>query len=103
MNSEIELKQLKQEIEALKQQVALLTGPDKIPTYQYSKIRDIELKKLFEIEQNLDKQIFFKWFNHQIEIDNSVEVFLNDLIAENESLVERYNEEDLKIYLISPL
>lgn len=32
-----------------------------------------------------------------------MEVFLNDLIAENESLVERYNEEDLKIYLISPL
>jgi hypothetical protein len=48
-------------------------------------------------------QIFFKWFNNQIEINNSVEVFLNDLIAENESLVERYNEEDLKIYLISPL
>jgi len=30
-------------------------------------------------------------------------MFLNDLIAENESLVERHYEEDLKIYLISPL
>ncbi len=87
MNSEIELKLLK-EIEELKGKVRLLEGKDEnqIPTYQYSKIRDTELKKLFEIKQNLDKQIFFKWFNNQIEIDNSVEVFLNDLIAENESL-----------------
>lgn len=105
MNSEIELKQLKKEIKELKKQVAILKGEDEnqIPTYQYSKIRDIELKKLFEIKQNLDKHIFEQWFNNQIEIDHSVEVFLNNLIAENESLVERYHEEDLKIYLISPL
>jgi len=105
MNSEIELKRLKKEIEELKQQVATLKGQDKtqIPTYQYSKIRDTELKKLFEIKQNLDKSIFEQWFNNQIEIDNSVEAFLNDLIAENESLVERYYEEDLKVYYIIPL
>ena len=104
MNSEIELKLLK-EIEELRQEVNLLKGGDenKIPTYQYSKIRDTELKKLFEIEPNLNKQIFFKWFNNQIEIDHSVEVFLTDLIAENESLVERYHEEDLKVYQIIPL
>jgi len=54
MNSEIELKQLKKEIEELKQQVATLKGEDKtqIPTYRYSQIRDTELKKLFEIEKN---------------------------------------------------
>ncbi len=104
MNSEIELKLLK-EIEELRKEVNLLKGKDenKIPTYQYSKIRDTELKKLFEIEKNLDKQIFFKWFNNQIEIVNEVEVFLNDLIAENESLVETYSEEDLKVNFIVPI
>jgi len=104
MNSEIELKLLK-EIEELKRKVRLLEGKDEnqIPTYQYSKIRDTELKKLFDIKQNLDKQIFFKWFNNQIEIDKSVEVFLNNLIVENESLVECYYEEDLKVYYIIPL
>ncbi|HEW97497.1 MAG TPA: hypothetical protein ENF37_02485, partial [Beggiatoa sp.] len=104
MNSEIELKLLK-EIEELKRKVRLLEGKDEnqIPTYQYRKIRDTELKKLFEIKQNLDKHIFEQWFNNQIEIDNSVEVFLNNLIAENESLVERYYEEDLKVYYIIPL
>jgi hypothetical protein len=102
MNSEIELKLLK-EIEELKKQVAILTGKDKIPTYQYSKIRDTELKKLFEIKQKLDDHVFDEWFLNQIEIDNSVEVFLKDLIAENESLVERYHEEDLKVYYIIPL
>ena len=51
----------------------------------------------------LKGHVFDEWFNYPIEIDNSVEEFLNHLIAENESLVERYHEEDLKIYLISPL
>ncbi len=105
MNSEIELKQLKKEIKELKKQVALLKGEDEnqIPTYQYSKIRDTELKKLFEIKQKLDDHVFDEWFLNQTVIDNEVEVFLTDLIAENKSLVERYYEEDLKIYLISPL
>ncbi len=59
MNSEIELKLLK-EIEELKQQVATLNGQYKpqIPTYQYSKIRDTELKKLFEIKQELYDHAF---------------------------------------------
>ena len=104
MNSEIELKLLK-EIEELRKEINILKGEDenKIPTYQYSKIRDTELKKLFEIKQNLDDQVFEEWFNYPIEIDDSVEVFLTNLIAKNKSLIERYNEEDLKIYLISPL
>ncbi len=104
MNSEIELKLLK-EIEELRREVNILKGQDEnqIPTYQYSKIRDTELKKLFEIKQKLNDHVFDEWFLNQIEIDNEVEVFLNDLIAENKSLVERYYEEDLKIYLISPL
>jgi len=104
MNSEIELKLLK-EIKELKKQVALLKGEDEnqIPTYQYSKIRDTELKKLFEIKQKLDDHVFDEWFLNQIEIVNEVEVFLTDLIAENKSLIERYNEEDLKVYYIIPL
>jgi len=54
MNSEIELKLLK-EIEELRKEVNLLKGKDEnqIPTYRYSKIRDTELKKLFEIEQQV--------------------------------------------------
>jgi len=48
MNSEIELKQLKKEIEELKQQFATLKGQDKtqIPTYRYSQIRDDSVKKV---------------------------------------------------------
>ena len=105
MNSEMELKQLKQEIKELKKQVALLKGEDdnQIPTYQYSKIRDTELKKLFEIKQKLNDHVFDEWFLNQIEIVNEVEVFLTDLIAENKPLIERYNEEDLKVYYIIPL
>jgi hypothetical protein len=104
MNSEIELKLLK-EIEELKRKVRLLEGKDEnqIPTYQYSKIRDTELKKLFEIKQKLDDHLFDEWFNFPIEIDSSVEVFLTDLIKKNKFLVECYYEEDLKVYYIIPL
>jgi hypothetical protein len=101
MNSEIELKLLK-EIEELKKQVAILTGK-KIPTYQYSKIRNTELKKLFEIEKNLDQSIFDEWFLNQIEIDHSIEMFLTDLIEDNKSLIETYSEEDLKVNFIVPI
>jgi len=104
MNSEIELKLLK-EIEELKRKVRLLEGKyeNQIPTYQYSKIRDTELKKLFEIEQNLDGGIFDEWFNYPIKIDSSVEEFFKELIADNKPLIERYSEEDLKVNFIVPI
>lgn len=104
MNSKIELKLLK-EIEELKRKVKSLEGKDEtqIPTYQYSKIRDIDLKKLFDIEQNLDNSIFDEWLNNKIEINNEIEVFLKDLIDDNKSLIERYGEEDLKVNFIVPI
>jgi hypothetical protein len=104
MNSKIELKLLK-EIEELKRKIKSLEGKDEalIPTYQYSKIRDIDLNKLFDIEQNLDNSIFDEWLNNKIEIDNEIEVFLKDLIDDNKSLIERYGEEDLKVNFIVPI
>jgi hypothetical protein len=104
MNTKIELKLLK-EIDELKRKFRILEGKDEnqIPTYQYSKIRDIDLKKLFDIEQNLDNNIFNDWLNNKIEIDNSIEVFFKELIEDNKSLIERYSEEDLKIHFIVPI
>jgi len=103
MNTDIAL--LSKEIEELKRKFSILEGKDKsqIPTYQYSKIRDTELKQLFEIEQNLDNCIFDKWFNNTIEIDDSITTFLKDLIEDNKSLIDRYSEEDLKINFIAPI
>jgi len=101
MNSEIELKQLKKEIKELKKQVALLKGEDenKIPTYQYSKIRDTELKKLFEIEKNLSPTIFNNWFNNDICLTEDTVRYLQKLIEKNSGLIEDYYEEDLSILL----
>ena len=92
-------------IDELKRKVKILEGKDEtlIPTYQYSKIRDIDLKKLFEIEKNLDESIFDEWLNNDLEIDNSIEVFLKDLIEDNKSLIESYGEEDLKVNFIVPI
>ena len=102
MNSEIELKLLK-EIEDLKKQVAILMGKDEIPTYQYSKIRDAELKKLFEIEKKLSPLIFNSWFNNDIRLTEDIVRYLQQLIEQNSGLIEDYNEEDLKVYHIIPL
>ena len=105
MNTELELLKLLKEIEELKRKVNILEGKDEnqIPTYQYSKIRDIDLKKLFDIEKNLDDSIFDEWLNNQIEIDNSIEVFLKGLIEDNKSLIDSYSEEDLKVNFIVPI
>jgi len=104
MNTEIELKLLK-EIEELKRKFNILEGKDnnQIPTYQYSKIRDVDLRKLFDIEKKLSKNIFDNWFNNDICLTTDIVVYLQELIEQNSGLIDDYNEEDLKIYLISPL
>jgi len=104
MNNEIESMLLK-EIEELKKQVADLKGKDenKIPIYQYSKIRDIDLKTLFDIEKKLSQDVFNNWFNNDICLTEDIVMYLQQLIEQNSGLIDDYNEEDLKIYLISPL
>ncbi len=104
MNSQVELVLLK-EIEELKRKVTLLedNAAQKIPVYQYSKIRDSDLKALFEIEKNLDDRIFNAWFSNNFVIDFATESFLNDLIVDNKYLIDSYSEEDLKINFIAPI
>jgi hypothetical protein len=41
--------------------------------------------------------------NNKIEIDNSIKMFLKDLIDDNKSLIETYGEEDLKVNFIVPI
>ncbi len=104
MPSDIEL-QLLQEIEKLKAKVQQLENKDQdtIPIYQYSKIRDVELKKLFTINKNLNKKIFEQWFDNKIEIDDLTERFLTNLLEDNKDLIDSYSEEDLKIKFIAPI
>jgi len=104
MQSELEL-QLLREIEALKLKVRLLEQKEgvQLPTYQYSKIRDTDLKALFTIEQKLDAKKFDAWFQARIEIDPAIVAFLQGLLDENIALIERYSEEDLKVNFIVPL
>jgi hypothetical protein len=104
VTEEIELRLLK-EIESLKQEIRIIKGEiqNSKPIYQYSKIRDSDLESLFEIEKNLDKAIFNSWFEHAITVDNSTELMFIELIAENESLIDSYSEEDLKVNFLVPI
>lgn len=104
MTAERELKLLR-EIEALKQEIKIIKGENQEtkPTYQFSKIRDSDLNSLVEIEKNLDKTLFKTWFENAIELENDIEPLFKILIEENETLIDSYSEEDLKINLLAPL
>lgn len=104
MNNEIET-QLLQEIKELKEKLQLIKEKsiESIPTYQYSKIRDTDLKRLFTIEQSVNGQRFDEWFNTEVAIDQSIIDFLNELLEDNNLLMERYSEEDLKMKFLAPL
>ena len=105
MNSEIE-NTLQKEIDDLRREVTLLRGisEEGLPTFQYSKIRDSDLKSLVTIERNIkDATKFDRWFDRDREIDSSLKAFLENLIDENASLIDSYNEEDLKINVLAPL
>ncbi len=104
MKSDVEL-QLLHEIEELKRKVQILEGKAEyqIPTYQYSKIRERDLKTLFDIEKKLDERMFDAWFNNTIEIDHAIDVFLSELLDNNKLLIESYSEEDLKVHVIVPI
>ncbi len=105
MNSEMELKQLKKEIKELKKEVAILKGEDEnqIPTYQYSKIKDVDLEQIVDISPKINKAKFNNWFINDIEIDTKNNEFLLELLEQEESYISFYSEETLKMRFLSPL
>ncbi len=104
MKTNVELGLLN-EIDELKKQLSFLEKKDNalLPTYQYSKIRESDLKNLFDIEKKLTKNTFDDWFDNNIDLSSITVDFLQGLIEQNRDLIDDYNEEDLKIYFISPL
>lgn len=72
-------------------------------SYQYSKIKDIDLKKLFEIKRVFDKSIFNLWFKNNIILNKKELKFLKELLGKEENYIKIYKEEDLKIKFITPI
>ncbi len=104
MTNELELKLLSK-IEALEKEIKSIKGEDKaqIPTYQYSRIKDIDLDQLVDISQKINKARFNDWFLNDIEISDQNNVFLVELLEQEESYISFYNEETLKMRFLSPL
>jgi len=104
MSEELELKLLR-EIEELKFKIANLEKIEvnKIDSYSFGKMRDSDLKKLFDINKSIDRAIFKDWFGFNIKISKDIEQFLQDLIDKNEFLISDYSEEDLKMYFLAPI
>ena len=104
MTAERELKLLK-EIEALKQAIKENKGEIQAikPLYQFSKIKDSDLQAVVRIEKNLDRTVFKSWFEKTISLKDDIEPLFKTLIEENETLIDSYSEEDLKINFLAPL
>jgi hypothetical protein len=92
--TEEDLRQIK---EAFEQQ------QNKRPIYFYSKIRDKELRQLFNLERRLETDIFEPWFNNGRALTTEEVDFLTNLLLMEADLVKIYREEDLKIHFISPI
>ena len=73
------------------------------PSYKYSKIRDIDLKKLVDIEQNLDDNIFDNWLNNNISLNKEVISFLENILRKEKKYLPVYSEENLKMRFLSPI
>ena len=74
-----------------------------IPTYSYSKIKDSDLRELFDIKERIDKTIFESWFDSSIELNIETVDFLEKLLEEEHVFIKKYNEEDLKVNFIIPI
>jgi hypothetical protein len=104
MNKKLELKLLRK-IEALEKEIKKLKGEDEesIPTYQFSKIREVDLDKIVDISQKINKAKFNYWFINEIEISDKNNAFLLELLEQEESYISFYSEETLKMRFLSPL
>jgi len=104
MNENSELSLLKQ-VEQLQEEMRSLKGLDSSGKliYQYTKIRDVELEKVVDIEKKLDMSIFNDWFNFITNINDEDKKLFKKIIENNELLVDDYSEEDLKVNVIIPI
>ena len=96
-NFELEIEELKRKIEELENK------KNRIPTYQYSKIRDVDLREIFTIKRNLDDTPLNYWIKNNIKLDDITNEFLIKLLENNKKLLSSYKEEDLKIKFISKI
>jgi len=83
--------------EAFKQQ------KNKLPIYTYSKIKDKDLRHLFNLERRLENKIFEPWFNSGRSLTTEEVDFLTSLLLMEADFVKIYREEDLKIHFIAPI
>ncbi len=103
MNRELEEKLLKQILELQEEIKNLNSKESSKPIYQYSRIRDIDLDKIVDIQKKLDSKIFDKWFGYHGKYTQEDERIFQKIIRDNEILIDDYNEEDLKVNVIIPV
>jgi hypothetical protein len=97
---------LLRKIETLEKEIKEIKGKSKeepIPTYQYSKMRDIDLDRIVNISQKINRAKFDNWFINDITISDKDESFLRELLRKEENYISLYNEETLKMRFLSPL
>ncbi len=75
----------------------------KVTSYSFSKTSYEKLKELVDVEKEFNNDVFSDWFNSDIKLNDNVEPFLVELLAEEALVLNDYNEEDLKMYFLSQI
>ncbi len=75
-----------------------------IPTFNFSKITESELKSVVNIEENFKNDtIFDEWLKNNIVVSEETENFLMKLLKKNAKFIFSYSEDDLKIHFLAPI
>ncbi len=90
-----------EDIEFLRQKKLEQSG--NIPYFSFSNITEDELNIIVNIKQQFNDYKFDIWFNNKIALSDEVELFLENLLLKYKNLISSFNEEDLKLYFLSPL
>jgi hypothetical protein len=77
---------------------------NKIPSFQFGKIRFRDLKQIVDINKKIKpEKKFDTWFGYKHSFEKNEIDFFEKLIDRNSFLIDSYKEEDLKIHFISPI
>ncbi len=97
--SELE-KQQAQEIQELRKLLGFKTR-DK--SQAFSDLTMYDLEDLVDIDKNFNNEIFNSWFDNTLEIDKNKIEFLENILDKYGQVLERYNEDTLKVVFIGAI
>jgi hypothetical protein len=98
--TELEIEEILKRIKKLEKENLALRGIEEDKSKAFSKVTTQYLKDLLKIKKLKDKNKFNSWFNQNILISKENNLFLQELLDDNEVVLAKFNEDTLKVKFI---